>query len=353
MKIPLHLRSLPNDASLYVTVLSEPRMTREDLRLRGVRLQRKEFSSQCPPMYSSHQLLWRPSKLWIHLAGLWLGQRKTFSVLARVQPGGSTVLKVQKDDTIQFCIMRSDPPTVVRSLTVSADLTWYAHILDRVVPHSNTVIQSLPAKANSESFLLHILSTVQLARVCPGNPEEQFERLLKRNGGKACGRSGDICAYVDDKEEIVVDEKSYAKTVRRSGCRLICSRNSSSLQRCPSCSKYRLQLFVERSREAKKTVNWTNHNSNVPYKCLTPSEKDEHMTNLEKVKRAEKQKNTRLREQLQKEIGDKGVALVEDSDDITALLSDVFPLVDKTFSKGSLQRIFWEQQAKYNFLKNS
>ena len=162
-----------------------------------------------------------------------------------------------------------------------------------------------------------------------------------------------VCAYVNDKEEIVVDEKSYATTVRRSDCRLICSRNSSSLQRCPSCSKYRSQLFVERSREAKKTVNRTNHDSNVPYGCLTPSEKDERMRNLEKAKRAEKQ-NTRLREQLQKEIGDKGVALVEkDSDDITALLSDVSPLVEKTFPKGSVQRIFWEQQAKYNFLKDS
>ena len=171
MKLSLHLRSLPNDASLYVAVLSEPRMTREDLRLRGVRLQRKVFSSQCPPMYSSHQLLWRPSKLWIHLAGLWLGQRKK---------------------TLQFCIMRSDPPTVVCTLTVSADLTWYAHILGRVVPRSNAVIQSLPAKANSESSLQHILSTVQSARVCPGNPEEQFVRLLERKGGKACGHSGDI-----------------------------------------------------------------------------------------------------------------------------------------------------------------
>ena len=277
----------------------------------------------------------------------------TLETLKTVDPPGWTLARTEKEDTIQFCIMRSDPPTVVRSLTVSADLTWYAHILGGVVPRSNAVIQSLPAKANSESSLLHILSTVQSARVCPGNPEEQFVRLLERKGGKACGRSGDICAYVDDKEEIVVDEKSYATTVRRSDCGLICSRNSSSLQRCPSCSKYRLQLFVERSREAKKSVNRTNHDSNVPYGCLTPSEKDERMRNLEKAKRAEKQKNTRLRELLQKEIGDKCVALVEkDSDDITALLSDVSPLVEKTFPKGSVQRIFWEQ-AKYNTLKDS
>ena len=76
------------------------------------------------------------------------------------------------------------------------------------------------------------------------------------------------------------------------------------------------------------------------------------MRNLEKAKRAEKQ-NTRLREQLQKEIDDKGVALTEkDSDDITALLSDVSPSIEKSFPKGSIQRIFWDQQAKYNSLKD-
>ena len=88
----------------------------------------------------------------------------TLETLKTVDPPGWTLAWTEKEDTIQFCIMRSDPPTVVRSLTVSADLTWYAHILGRVVPRSNAVIQSLPAKANSESSLLHILSTVQSAR---------------------------------------------------------------------------------------------------------------------------------------------------------------------------------------------
>lgn len=187
----------------------------------------------------------------------------TLEILKTVDPPGWTLSRTEKEDAVQFCILGSDPPTVVRSVTVSADLTWYAHILGKVVPRANVVIQSLPAKANSKSSLLHILLAIQLARLCPGNPEEQFVRLLERKGGKACGRSGDITAFVDDKEEIVVGEMSYPKTVRRCDCGLICPRNSSSLQRCPSCSKYRSQLFVERSREAKKSINRTNHDSHV------------------------------------------------------------------------------------------
>ena len=192
----------------------------------------------------------------------------TLETLKTVDLPGWTLSKTEQEDTVQFCILRSDPPTVVRSVTVSADLTWYAHVLGRVVPRANVVIQSLPAKVSSNSSLLHVLLTIQLARLCPGNPEEDFVQLLERKGGQARGRSGDMSAFVDDKEEIVLGEKSYPKTVRRCDCGLICPCNSSSLQRCPSCSKYRSQLFVERSREAKKSVNRTNHDSHVPYRCL-------------------------------------------------------------------------------------
>ena len=235
----------------------------------------------------------------------------TLETLKSVDAPGWTLSGTEQEDTLQFCILRFDPPTVVRSVTVSSDLTWYAHVLGKVVLRPNVVIQSLPAKVSSETS-----------------------------------------AFIDDREEIVLGQKSYAKTVRRSDCALICSRNSSSLRRCPSCSKYRSQLFVERSREAKKSANRTSHDSHVNFRCLNPSEKDERMRNLGKAKRAEKQRNVRLRDLLLKKIEEEGVALTQkDSDDISSVLSDVSPLV-KNFSEGSILRIFWEQQVKYNSLKD-
>lgn len=41
----------------------------------------------------------------------------------------------------------------------------------------------------------------------------------------------------------------------------------------------------------------------------------------------------------------------KDPDDMISILSDVSPLV-KSFSEGSNQRIFWDQQEKYNSLKD-
>ena len=110
----------------------------------------------------------------------------------------------EQEETVQFCMLRSDALTVVRSITVSADLTWYAHVLGKVVPRANVVIQSLQANVSSESFLQHVLLTIQSARLCPGNPEEHFVQLLERKGGKVYSRSGNVRAFVDDKEDKII-----------------------------------------------------------------------------------------------------------------------------------------------------
>ena len=127
---------------------------------------------------------------------------------------------------------------------------------------------------------------------------------------------------------------------------MICFPHASSFQRCPHCSKYRSQLFVERSRESKKSkVNRTKHDSHVNYQCLNSTEKDERMRSLENAKRAERQRNLRLKNVLKKKIEEKGVALNEnDCDDVTTIFATVSPLVE-SYPESSIQRIFWEQQS--------
>ena len=135
----------------------------------------------------------------------------TLETLKSVDAPGWTLSGTEQEDTLQFCILRFDPPTVVRSVTVSSDLTWYAHVLGKVVLRTNVVIQSLPAKVSSKSVLRQILMTVQSVQLCPGNPEEHFVQLLERKGGKTCGRAGETStsAFIDDREEIVLGQKSY------------------------------------------------------------------------------------------------------------------------------------------------
>lgn len=86
-------------------------------------------------------------------------------------PSAWTLYESQQDGSLLYCMQRSDPPTVIRSVTVSSDLHWHAHVLGKVVPRSNSVIQTLPVKVSAESSLLQILTTIQSAKLCPGNPE--------------------------------------------------------------------------------------------------------------------------------------------------------------------------------------
>ncbi len=84
----------------------------------------------------------------------------TLEILAAVNTPGWTVSSTKQRDALQFCILNCNPPSVVRSVTVTSDLTWYVHVLGKVVPRPNAVIQNLPARVTSETCLLHILSSV-------------------------------------------------------------------------------------------------------------------------------------------------------------------------------------------------
>ena len=42
-------------------------------------------------------------------------------------PSAWTLSESQQDGTLMYCMLRSDPPTVIRSVTVSSDLHWHVH----------------------------------------------------------------------------------------------------------------------------------------------------------------------------------------------------------------------------------
>ena len=58
----------------------------------------------------------------------------TLDTLRNVHVPGWTVSETEQQDAMQFCLLKSNPPNVVRSVTVLSDMTWYAHALGKVVP---------------------------------------------------------------------------------------------------------------------------------------------------------------------------------------------------------------------------
>ena len=49
----------------------------------------------------------------------------------------------ESEEALEFCLMKSNPPTVTRSVSVNADFTWYVHANKRVVSRHNTVIRKV------------------------------------------------------------------------------------------------------------------------------------------------------------------------------------------------------------------
>ena len=258
----------------------------------------------------------------------------------------------ESEDTIRFCLMKSTPPTVTRSVSVNADFTWYIHAHGRVVPRDNEIIKRLPEKVASVSVLRDILSVVKAARKCPGNPEERFVQVIEKRGGSVVGVDGKVSAIIDNQEDIVSGGITYSKTVRHTDCEVFCSPDTANLRRCPCCKKYRSQLHVMYSRQSKASDR-VSHNSHTNYRFLSSAEKDERLHNLQRAKVAQNKCNKRLSEKLNELIDNEGVRLTEqDTSDVTSIFNSVTDDVIKNFKDGSIQQIFWEQQKNYSLLSN-
>jgi len=256
-------------------------------------------------------------------------------------PAEWTIVSTETD-TVQFCIIGSNPPVVMRSVCVTRDLSWHAFIFGQKLSSSNAVIQGLPVSLISKISLQQVLNRIQKAHLCPGSPEDHFVKMLADRGGKRYNtHSGELIAFIDKKSE-------HARTtVRTNDCELICHQ---SVQRCLSCSKYRTRLHIDKYRERNKTetAHYTSHDSHVNYCCLSSEQKDERMRNLEKAKRTERLRNTRLHKEILNEIENNGVVLNGlDEEDMQSVASDVSAQV-ASFPVDSPQRIFWEQQMQYN-----
>ena len=169
---------------------------------------------------------------------------KSESFKSKIPPEWA-IVNTKKENFIQLCIIKDNPPVVSHSVKILSDLNWAAYIFGQRVTESNPIIQRLPASIHNENCFLQILSVICKARICPGSTEDDLIELFEKRGRSTrYSHSGEIVAFIDNRQGCL-------KTIRTANCELICCQ---SLQRCFCCRKYRNQLFVERSRLKKKTV---------------------------------------------------------------------------------------------------
>ena len=98
----------------------------------------------------------------------------------------SNRISKEADGVLQFCLVMSNSLVITTSVSVQPDFSWYTYVTGNVVPRGNQIIQHLPEKVNTITSLKAVLSTMESARICPGNPEEHFVEMVERKGGSVC-----------------------------------------------------------------------------------------------------------------------------------------------------------------------
>ena len=242
---------------------------------------------------------------------------------------------------------------VTRSLIVDSDHTWIAYVGSKKIPETCSVLSqfSPPTCISTSDDLLRLIKVIDEATLCPGNPDEKFITICQARGGKlkGAGGAGDV-AFIDASPVVDTTGKVYDCTVRRIDCELLCERSGQYPLRCNSCQPYRSTL---RSAVSRQKVDSTSASSHTPYSRLTLAEKDERMRNLQQAVKLAKQKAKRMEEKVTKLIESQALPLHQsDQDDLSSIITDVHPVVEESFPPHSPQRVFWDQQRKYNNLKD-
>ena len=244
---------------------------------------------------------------------------------------------------------------VTASVILDSDGTWNAYVGDKKVPDMCDVLARFRSSPLADDKLSELIKAIDDSVLCPGNPDEKFVSACKDKGGTVKGArgNGDVVAFVDN--SLVTDHsgKQYRCTVRRVDCDMLCERSSRYPLRCKSCQAFRSTLRSMVSRQSNESDSHTSASSHTRYCDLTPAEKDKRMKKLHHALKISNQKVKRLQTKVDKLIANQSVRLQDnDAADISRIIAEVSPVVEDTFPLNSPQRIFWDQQKRFNSLKD-
>ena len=239
------------------------------------------------------------------------------------------------------------------SIVVSDDLMWSVYVHGVKVPTTCKVLADCPPSIASARSISVILRCVDKAVICQGNHEEEFVSLCTRRGGTIKGErgKGDTVAFIDNQSVNDSGGQSHPCTVRKIDCEVLCH-PSRYTHRCKSCQLFRstLRSSVIRVTSVDKHTSATSHTN---YRNLSSAEKDTRLKNLHHSVRIVKQQVHRLKTKIGQLIDNQGVSLQDDdATDISEIFTECSTSIDKRYPTESPQRMFWEEQQKYNSLRD-
>ena len=262
---------------------------------------------------------------------------------------------VDNDAGIYFYKIRTGQmtqPVVARSVTISITMSWHAYAVGKLLTRECCqLLSTFPDKILDATSVTEIIDAVDSAQLCPGNPDPEIVELFERRGHSA---ADDYCAaYIDVVDVTNSDGVQYARTVRHNKCEILCQQKGRQPYICSACQLYKGSLRVMKWRSQQCDVpSRTSHNSHTNIRYLNVEEMEERLRNVQKQKKSVTNKAKKLEEKMKQDIEENGVALTEpEINVVNDLLKDASDTV-YSFPKDSIQYILWEEQKKFNALKD-
>ena len=166
-----------------------------------------------------------------------------------VLPSGWSNLSNNSSDEIQLCKLlctsgtSSEPMKISHSIMINSDMTWNVYVHgNKVLCRRNTPLSQFPDRLSAES-LQSLISIVDSASVCPGNPDEKFIRMVKAKKGVVKSANGEKTAAIDDAFQVSLNDEIYQQTIRTTNCSLLVHGT-----KCQACTDYRSHLRAMYSR---------------------------------------------------------------------------------------------------------
>ena len=241
----------------------------------------------------------------------------------------------------------SESPLVKMCVSIRKDFSVGITVHGRELPASHEIWYRIPSRCLKFEDLRKTLNMISRYKVCTGNYDPYLQDVMKSIPSGAFLDVASEMSHAGYKDFSVFGKSS----IRSTKCSLLVA----NYDRCQCCMTYRRTLLKAHQRKENKTTQ-PNQNllkSRTPNSKLSESEKLLKIRQLKTYSNDLKSEVNKLKRQLSKSIR-QGVLLNEqESQDMTVLMNDTEGEVKKAFADpNSFQRLLWEQQRKYNNLKD-
>ncbi|CAC5369285.1 THAP9 [Mytilus coruscus] len=235
------------------------------------------------------------------------------------------------------------------SVVIDANFLPRIFVHNKEIGKDNNIWTGLPTVYSSIDAVQKLLARLRMFFVCVGNPDEQFQYITPVGSGISDAFTNEIRCYREGDYGATKWDTAYTSTIRSVNCKMLVQGS-----RCSSCAEDRRMLRKRQQRaEEKKTT--------PPVTFVHRTYQHKHMSRENLVTKIEQQKTEmrtlsseveKLKRQLHKQILQNGVTFNNPSVE-NIELKDLMSTCQNDFEQAfpnpnSLQRLFWEQQIKYN-----